>query len=101
MELPNDLEKKKKKKGRKREYKFRAIVKEAQLLAAFKTFFFNVALTLYLVGWNLGGMENIGKKMWIFYCLGREENEREWKTRRKLSLKVHKFLSLQFGRKSW
>ena len=42
--------KKKKKKGRKREYKFRAIVKEAQLLAVFKTFFFNVALTLCLVG---------------------------------------------------
>ena len=92
---------KKKKKGRKREYKFRAIVMEAQLLAAFKTFFFNVALTLCLVGWNLGGMENIREKMWIFYCLESEENEREWKTKRKLSLRTHKFLSLQFGRKSW
>ena len=39
--------------------------------------------------------------MWIFYCLESEENEREWKTKRKLSLRTHKFLSLQFGRKSW
>ena len=60
-----------------------------------------VNLTLCLVGWNLGGMENIGEKMWIFCCLGREENEREWKTGRKLSLQAHKFLSPQFGRISW
>ena len=57
-----------------------------------------VNLTLCLVGWNLGGMENIGEKMWIFCCLGREENEREWKIGRKLSLRTHKFLSPQFGR---
>ena len=60
-----------------------------------------VNLTLCLVGWNLGGIENIGEKMWIFCCLGTEENEREWKTGRKLSLRAHKFLSPQFERISW
>ena len=46
--LPNDLKKKKKKKnkGRRREHKFRAIVEEAQTLAAFETFFFSCALKL-------------------------------------------------------
>ena len=41
MKLPNDLKKKKKK-----EEKFRAVVKEAQILAAFETFFFSPALKL-------------------------------------------------------
>ena len=50
MKLPNDLKKKKKKnKGRRREQKFRLVVEEAQILAAFVTFFFNPALKL-LVG---------------------------------------------------
>ena len=43
--LPNDL-KKKKNKGRRREQKFRAIMEEAQILAAFETFFFSPALKL-------------------------------------------------------
>ena len=38
--------KKKKKRRRRREKKFRATVEEAQVLAAFKTFFFNAALKL-------------------------------------------------------
>ena len=49
MKLPNDLKKKKKNKGRRREQKFRLVVEEAQILAAFVTFFFNPALKL-LVG---------------------------------------------------
>ena len=47
----------------------------------------NWILALYLVGWNLRGMKNIIEKMWIFYCLEREENEKEWKTKKKLSLR--------------
>ena len=41
MKPPNDLKKKKTK-----EEKFRAIVKEAQILAAFETFFFSPTLKL-------------------------------------------------------
>ena len=45
MKPANDL-KKKKNKGRRREHKFRAVVEEAQILAAFETFFFSPALKL-------------------------------------------------------
>ena len=44
--LPNDLEKKKKNKGRRREQKFRANVEEAQILATFETFYFSPTLKL-------------------------------------------------------
>ena len=60
----------------------------------------NWILTLYLVGWNLRGMKNIIEKMWIFYCLEREENEREWKTKKKLSLRPTNFCLPNWGGKA-
>ena len=45
--LPNDL-RKKKQKNKKQKQIFRAVVKEAQVLVAFETFFFNFALNFWV-----------------------------------------------------
>ena len=45
--LPNDL-RKKKQKNKKHKQIFRAVVKEAQVLVAFETFFFNFALNFWV-----------------------------------------------------
>ena len=44
---PNDL-RKKKQKNKKQKQIFRAVVKEAQVLVAFETFFFNFALNFWV-----------------------------------------------------
>ena len=61
-------------------------------------------LTLCLVGVNLGGMENIGRKMQsktLFCCVWQaEENKRSGKPRRLFSLPGPQIFSSQIGRKS-
>ena len=60
--LPNDL-RKKKQKNKKQKQIFRAVVKEAQVLVAFETFFFNFAL-------NFRVFETFKKKKGVMrYCV--------------------------------